>query len=68
MSTFHVGFSGPGGSTGVKKVEAGSALEAVKSAPNALTLEGSIATIIGSNPMVDHWLFVYTGGVWVERQ
>lgn len=67
MATFHVGFIGPGGSTPARAVEASSALEAIERAPQAVTLAGTQAIVLGPNPMTDHWRFVREGNTWREQ-
>ena len=74
MKTFYVGFSSDFGSSNAKKVQASSPLEAVeKNVPTTLSLGGKTfdwkrATVLGSNPMTEHWLFVRQGGVWKEHK
>jgi len=61
---FRVVFRGPGGFTGVQKVEARSALEAVENARDAPILVGTSANVLGDNLEVDRWRFVYDGERW----
>ena len=67
MATFHIGFSGPGGFAPPRVVEASTALEAIEKAPNAITLDGSVAVVLGENPMTQHWRFVREGNAWREQ-
>jgi hypothetical protein len=74
MVTFYIAFSGPHGTSQPKKVQASSALDAIKNAATIstpildTTLDGTRATVLGSNPLTEHWLFIKKNGVWKEHK